>query len=85
MVALNPALRAEKGAVIGLNHRGTKMQRLTEIPALEKMNDAPLGLEGSEASHLENAFSEWQTTEPSTAHCRSSEPIHFTAHAKECF
>ena len=36
MVALNPALRAEKGAVIGLNHRGTKMQRLTEIPALEK-------------------------------------------------
>ena len=48
----------------------------------------PCRAEGSAASHLENATffkceasqapsAEWQTTEPSTANCRSSEPIHF--------
>ena len=40
MVALNPALRAKKGAAFGLNHKVSKKQRCTENPALGEMNDA---------------------------------------------
>ena len=53
-----------------------------DIHPLGEMNDAPVGLEGSWAGHLESSLSEWQTTDPSTANGHSRKPIHFPAYAR---
>ena len=48
----------------------TQMSQISQITfTLGKKDDAPAGLEGSAAAHLENELSEWQATESSTAHC----------------